>query len=291
MSASDGDDLNFVIEKLAYRLKSGTPLPRDEIEAFSRAVETIIADSRPSVPAAAAITQQQEKGAVVKRTFDKDDLNAPQRTLLSDLAHPMNSADKASLFSADKLLLGRKELGEGVPLTKPGAPALSALKQSGGKLHQPLGNIVTNAWGSDPFAGYSFDGGDDEEGDLVAKEDAPPPRSWGQRKYQEFNTRPTGYFNANDRDDSASSAMFKAQSPSYSSDPLRPEDMADLREEDLGQGVPRTKPGLPATKELLKSGAKVHQKLGRIQTNTWGSSPFQGYDTSKWGDDDSEGDD
>jgi hypothetical protein len=113
MSASDGDDLNFVIEKLAYRLKSGTPLPRDEIEAFSRAVETIIADSRPSVPAAAAITQQQEKGAVVKRTFDKDDLNAPQRTLLSDLAHPMNSADKASLFSADKLLLGRKELGEG----------------------------------------------------------------------------------------------------------------------------------------------------------------------------------
>lgn len=118
-SASDGD-LNFVIEKLANRLKSGMPLPRYEIEAFSLAVETIIADSQSTIPAVivanaspiAAITQQMEKGAVLKSAVNKDP-NAPQRTLLSDLSHPMDTADKASLFSPEKLLLGRKELGEG----------------------------------------------------------------------------------------------------------------------------------------------------------------------------------
>ena len=38
------------------------------------------------------------------------------------------------------------------------------------------------------------------------------------------------------------------------------------------------RPDLPGTKALIAEGKKTQQQLGKIQTNTWGTSPFAGYD-------------
>ena len=38
------------------------------------------------------------------------------------------------------------------------------------------------------------------------------------------------------------------------------------------------RPDLPGTKALIAEGKKTQQQLGKIQTNTWGTAPFSGYD-------------
>ena len=126
----------------------------------------------------------------------------------------------------------------------------------------------------DPFAGYNFIGTDDEEDSTKSKRNqrTGPPRKWGSPKKAESNVRPTGYANAEDR----SEGYINNQIPTNTDDTLvkagqeflnrklRPEDLIELNKEELGEGVPLTKAGAPATKDMLVNGAKTQQRRGSL---------------------------
>lgn len=296
--------LNSLIGTLSNVLKNKKKPTAQEMRYFQSSMNLVLNEARSNSagPAAPSRIPEQPKVQQVKDTTSTDDYGVSLSRfkadrfdgVLKELEHPR---DNPNLQNSKAFEIDPSLLGENVPRTKAGTPATTALRSEGTKLHQPLGKIQTNTWGTDPFAGFNFDGADDEE-DAVTKRnrerrkgDIPgvnrPAKSWGQRKYQDSNVKPTGYDSRihGDREESRSTTLRDLSHPAIVGTDNEFLDAFSYDPDTLGEGVPKTKLGTPATRQLIADGQKTHQKLGKIQTNTWGTEPFAGYDDKFWNDD------
>lgn len=98
---------------------------------------------------------------------------------------------------------------------------------------------------------------------LISDKNNDPPKAWGRKKQKEPYGRPRGSLGV------ADSSVEAVLHPATRKEKLNI-DMKAFTMADLGDGVPKTNPDLPATKELIAKGVKTQQRLGKIQTNTWG---------------------
>jgi hypothetical protein len=160
----------------------------------------VVVYSPPPVVASSSQSVPTKKPAVIRFSGD-DRFDGILDRLQSPVLNPELVKSSAFTYAADTL-------GPNVPRTKEGTPATKELIAQGQRTHQKLGKIQTNTWGTDPFAGFNFEGTDDEEDSPRMKErmrnqDVPgihrPAKSWGKRKYADANSLPTGYDSRKDK--------------------------------------------------------------------------------------------